>query len=350
MSKSASAAEPVSVSEARHLFADFKSLPVLVLAVSGGPDSVALLYLAARWRRALRSGPQLIAATVDHGLRTEAAREAREVKRLAAMLGIDHRTLKWSGVKPRTGIQAAARQARYDLLAGAARKAGASAIVTAHTQDDQAETILMRLSRGSGIAGLAAMARHTRRDGISLLRPFLDIPKDRLIVTLQKAKINYAQDPSNNDPAFTRPRLRALMPALAAEGADARALVRLAARLSRANAALDVMADGAQRYLWHLDLRNGTEPTGFDLAAFSRLSAEIRVRLLMRELNRVGHEGPAELGKAEVLIEALDRTMSGTPRASFKQSLAGAVVSVRRGRLHIEPAPPRRSRGFHEKR
>ena len=353
MSKSAKVAEtvadPVSIAEARELFAGFKSLPALVLAVSGGPDSTALLYLAARWRSALKSGPDLIAATVDHGLRVEAAREAREVKRLASTLGIEHRTLKWRGDKPKTGIPAAARDARYALLAEAARKTGASAILTAHTQDDQAETFLMRLSRGSGIAGLGAMARYTVREGIALLRPLLDIPKERLIATLEKAKIDYATDPTNHDASFTRPRLRALMPALAAEGADARNLVRLAARLSRANAAIETMADGAERYLWHLDLRNGIEPAGFDLAAFSRLASEIRVRLLMRALDRVGHEGPAELGKTEALIEALDRASAAMPRSVFRQTLAGAVVSVRQGRIRVEPAPKRRSRRFHGK-
>ncbi len=346
MSKSAkvaeSAAEPVSVTEARQLFADVKSSPALILAVSGGPDSTALLYLAARWRAALKTGPELIAATVDHGLRAEAAREARDVKRLATALGVGHRTLKWTAVKPKTGISAAARQARYDLLAQIARKAGASAILTAHTQDDQAETVLMRLSRGSGIAGLGAMARYTQRGGVGLLRPFLDIPKKRLMATLDKAKIAYALDPTNHDPAYTRPRLRALMPQLAAEGADARNFVRLAARLSRANAALDLMADGAERYLWHLDLRSGTTPAGFNLAAFLGLSDEIRVRLLMRELNRVGHEGPAELGKAEAMIAALGRAAASKSPAPFRQTLAGAVVSIRRGRLQVEPAPRRK--------
>ncbi|RTL52220.1 MAG: tRNA lysidine(34) synthetase TilS [Bradyrhizobiaceae bacterium] len=345
MSKSASAAEPVSTPEARQLFADVKSSPALILAVSGGPDSTALLYLAARWRRAFKAGPELIAVTVDHGLRDEASREARAVKRLASLLGIAHRTLKWRGPKPKSGIQAAAREARYDLLAQAARRAGASAVLTAHTQDDQAETVLMRLSRGSGIAGLGAMARHSRREGVVLLRPLLDIPKERLIATLDKAKIGYALDPTNYDPAYTRPRLRALMPALAEEGADARSLVRLAARLSRANAALDLMADGAERYLWHLDLRKGMTPTGFDLAAFLALSEEIRVRLLMREINRVGHEGPAELGKAEAMVEGLARAGGAVPQMPFRQTLAGAVVSIRRGRVQVEPAPRRKARG-----
>src|SRR5882724_12974288 len=98
---------PISVTEAKHLFADWKAAPALLLAVSGGPDSIALMWLAARWRRAMTRGPRLIAVTVDHGLRGEAAREARDVKRLAKQLDLPHRTLRWTGTKPKTGLPAA---------------------------------------------------------------------------------------------------------------------------------------------------------------------------------------------------------------------------------------------------
>src|SRR5258708_24395379 len=100
---------PISAQEARRLFADWRGVPALVLAVSGGADSIALMWLAARWRRALARGPRLFAVTVDHGLRTEAAREAREVKRLARALDLPHRTMRWSGAKPKAGLPAAAR-------------------------------------------------------------------------------------------------------------------------------------------------------------------------------------------------------------------------------------------------
>ncbi len=254
--------------------------------------------------------------------------------------------MRWKGVKPKTGLPAAARHARYRLVTSAARSAGATHIFTAHTRDDQAETFIMRLSRGSGIGGLAAMARQSAHNGAILARPLLDIPKASLIATLKKADISFSEDPSNRDIRFTRPRLRDLMPALAAEGADARNLVRLASRLARANAALDIMTNGAERYLASFDALEGR--AGFDLAAFSALSDEIRVRLLLRAIDRAGHEGPAELGKVEALLQAMDRAKGATNHSPggvrFKQTLAGALVSIDRDRIQIAPAPPRRTR------
>ncbi|WP_375778538.1 tRNA lysidine(34) synthetase TilS [Bradyrhizobium sp. ma5] len=335
----------IPASDAKRLFAGLARAPAIVLAVSGGPDSVALMWLVARWRRALAQGPRLVAVTVDHGLRPEAAREARDVKRLARSLELPHHTLRWSGTKPNAGLPAAARTARYGLLAQAARKHGATHILTAHTRDDQAETLLMRMLRGSGVAGLSAMARETERDGIMLTRPLLDISKARLIATLKKARISFADDPTNRDPSFTRPRLRALMPLLAEEGGNARNLARLAARIARANAALEVLVDGAER-----DLALKSEDNldaGFDAALFAMMPEEIRLRLLKRAIDRTGHEGPAELGKVETLLAAVDEVVNqplGKRESKLKQTLAGAVISVASGRIRISPAPPRRAR------
>jgi len=353
---------PISALDAKRLFADWKAAPAAVLAVSGGPDSIALMWLAARWRRALARGPRLIAVTVDHGLRPEAAAEAREVRRLARALDLPHRTLRWTGAKPKTGLPAAARAARYRLLAQAARSSGATHILTAHTRDDQAETLLMRMLRGSGIAGLAAMARETERDGVQLARPLLQVSKSQLIATLNKAGIGFAEDPTNRDLNFTRPRLRQLMPVLAAEGGDSRNLARLAARLARANAAVEVLVDGAERFL---DLKLGDRkglPGGFDARgfdakvfdakvfdtrAFAAMPEEIRLRLLKRAIDRFGHEGPAELGKVEALLSQLDHAVAeqtkGSP-ARLKQTLAGALVSLTGERIRVHPAPPRRRR------
>jgi len=335
---------PISAQHAKRLFADWKAAPAIVLAVSGGPDSIALMWLAARWRRTLARGPRLIAVTVDHGLRAEAKREARDVKRLAQALDLPHRTMRWTGAKPKTGLPAAARAARYRLLARAARASGATHILTAHTRDDQAETLLMRLLRGSGIAGLGAMARQSERDGVLLARPFLHVSKSQLIATLKKAKLGFADDPTNRDPSFTRPRLRRLMPVLAAEGGDTRNLARLASRLARANQAVEVLVDGAERYLALRDREASRPEPGagakafkaktsdakifdaktfdaktfkakiFDAEAFVAMPEEIRLRLLKRAIDRFGHEGPAELGKVEALLEVVDRAVAESRR------------------------------------
>jgi tRNA(Ile)-lysidine synthase len=357
---------PISAQDAKGLFADWKAAPAIVLAVSGGPDSIALMWLAARWRRALARGPRLIAVTVDHGLRAEAKGEARDVKRLARALDLPHRTMRWTGAKPKAGLPAAARAARYRLLAQAARASGATHILTAHTRDDQAETLLMRLLRGSGIAGLAAMARQSERDGLLLARPLLHVSKSQLIATLKKAKLGFADDPTNRDLNFTRPRIRAVMPVLAAEGGDARNLARLASRLARANQAVEVLVDGAERYL-ALREREASRPAlragakvfdakVFDAEAFVAMPEEIRLRLLKRAIDRFGHEGPAELGKVEALLAVVDRAVAESSRrlpklsqsrlgqSRLKQTLAGALVSLRDGRIRVEPAPPRRSR------
>jgi tRNA(Ile)-lysidine synthase len=255
-----------------------------------------------------------------------------------------------------------ARGARYRLLAQAARASGATHILTAHTRDDQAETLLMRLVRGSGIAGLAAMARVTEREGVLLARPFLNVSKSQLVATLTRAKVGFADDPTNRDTHFTRPRIRAVMPVLAAEGGDARNLARLASRLARANAAVEVLVDGAERYLALRD--RGTSASGidartFDANTFAAMPEEIRLRLLLRAIDRFGHEGPAELGKVEALLSALDQAVAESaggrrPRLqsrpqsrlapSLKQTLAGALVSLTEGRISIAPAPPRRRR------
>ena len=333
---------PVSQSEAKSLFSGLEQFPVLLLAVSGGPDSTALMLLAARWRKSLKTKPKLIAITVDHGLRKEAKREAADVGKLARKLGIAHRVLRWTGKKPATGLQQAARTARYELLAEAARKDKAAHILTAHTLDDQAETVLIRMSRGSGLRGLAAMQRLSRLDAgegaPQLVRPLLDIPKARLIATLKASKIAYADDPSNRDPRFTRARLRPMMAALAREGLTARRLAVLAQRLRRADRAIEAAVDRAEGEFLR---RPSDDAIALDAAGFARLPAEIALRLLGRAVTEVGDEGPVELSKLESLNAGLKSAQNAAP-PRFRRSLAGALVTLSGPQIVVERAPARR--------
>jgi len=332
--------EPVRDDEADALFRGLEGLSGIVIAASGGPDSTALLVLAARWAKRLKTPPKLLAVTVDHGLRPEAAAEAASVKRLARRLGVQHRTLAWHGTKPKTGLQEAARLARYRLLAEAAARARCAHILTAHTLDDQAETVLFRLARGSGLTGLAGMsiASLIPASGGSafIVRPLLRIPKARLITTLRAAGIAYSEDPSNSDPRFTRARLRALMPELAREGLNAHGLARLAARMRRAEDAIEFAVHAAREALapsaWP---RRG--PILFDAERFRALPAEIGLRLLGRAITHAGDEGPVELSKLEVLYEAMRQ------EARLRRTLAGAVVTLTGRQLSVERAPSRRN-------
>ena len=333
----------VSAAEARALFSGLGAFPVLVLAVSGGPDSTSLMLLAARWRDALKTKPALIAVTVDHGLRKELKHEAAAVARLARKLKIAHRTLRWTGRKPSAGLQNAARMARYQLLGDAARKASAAHILTAHTLDDQAETVLIRMSRGSGLTGLGAMTRMAVLPGdeersITLVRPLLDVSKARLIATLRAAKIAYADDPSNQDPRFARVRLRRLMNALADEGLDAGRLAQLARRLRRAENAIEAAVDRAAALV--VDTPR-PHTVALEARRFAELPAEIALRLLGRLIAQVGDEGPIELGKLEALKLALDGAQNADD-GRFRRSLAGAIVTLAGRQMIVERAPPRR--------
>jgi tRNA(Ile)-lysidine synthase len=355
----------VGEAEADALFADLAAEPALVLAVSGGPDSTALLYLMARWRVLRQPAPHLVAVSIDHGLRPEARCEAAVVRRLSEKLGVEHRTMLWSGAKPSTGIQEAARIARYRLLRTAARHAKARCVLTGHTLDDQAETVLFRMARGSGLTGICGMAHRVpidnltagcaqpidaarsareregsdRSNHVSLVRPLLGVPKARLIVTLQEAGIAYADDPSNADPRFARSRLRKLMPALAHEGLTPQCLVRLARRVRRSEAAHEAVVDWAAR---RLGLGPDVRRVALNSADWSEFPAEIALRLLGRAIGMIGTEGPVEFGKLEALSEALGAAVAGgAPR--FRRTLAGAVVSLQKNCIVIDQAPARRS-------
>ncbi len=217
------------------------------LAISGGRDSMALLRLSADY--ASRTDVELVALTVDHGLRPEAAKEAAQVAAWCARLGVVHETLRWEGAKPSTGIQAAARAARYTLLIHAAARHDCGALLTAHTRDDQAETAFMRLARGAGANGLSAMNAETFVAAgpgapLRLLRPLLDVARKAVTEYLASLGQDFIDDPSNDDAAFERVRVRALLASLGEQDLlSASALVETASKLKMAAVRLKAQED-----------------------------------------------------------------------------------------------------------
>jgi tRNA(Ile)-lysidine synthase len=215
----------------------FEARPHLAIAVPGGGDSMALVLLADQWARA--RGGQITALTVDHGLRAESAREATQVADWLQARGIAHTILPWTDPKPRTGLQKAARQARYALMSERCRGQGVLHLALAHNLEDQAETYLMRLGRGSGVDGLAAMPECLELSDIRLLRPLLDVSRNSLRQLLEGAGQDWVEDPSNENTAYARTRVRALLRPLASGGISAERLAQAAARYGAARVALE---------------------------------------------------------------------------------------------------------------
>lgn len=267
------------------------------IALSGGGDSVAMMHLAARWADQRR----LVAATVDHGLRDGSATEAQVAGAAAAALGIRHRVLPWREHGP-GNLMAAARQARLTLLADWGRDEGIGAILLGHTADDVAETLLMRLGRGAGIDGLAAMAERRQAEGMTWLRPLLAIGRSELRGWLKTRGIGYADDPSNSDPHFDRARARA---AIASLGLDPRRLSESAGYLDEARAALHHLA---------LDVAEGAEARNGTL-------------LLPR---RRFDAAPAELRR--ILLVAACGCVAGTARPPRRDPLVAALAALAEGR------------------
>nr|WP_277346500.1 tRNA lysidine(34) synthetase TilS [Sneathiella chungangensis] len=213
----------------------------MAVAVSGGSDSMALALLAAPW--AEKAGVELTALTVDHGLRPAAASEAKQVAGWLGQRGLKTRILTWTGPHPETGIQEAAREARYDLMASYCDAEGIGVLLLGHQLEDQLETLLMRLSKGSGLEGLAAMQTESRRGSLRLLRPLLGLRRDLLREYLHREKQAWIDDPSNENPVFTRTRVGAVLTELQQlPGSDLEAIALSLARLQRANDSLDQLA------------------------------------------------------------------------------------------------------------
>lgn len=299
----------------------------LALAISGGPDSCALMVLVAQWAQHNDCLPDLHVLTVDHDLREGSRQEAVQVCAWAKELGLPCTVLKWRHAGVKTGVQQNARQGRYELMGAWCREHGFAGVVTAHSRDDQAETMLMRLARGSGVAGLGAMAERSDVFGVVVYRPFLDIPRDRLRDVLIAAGHAWIDDPSNDDEQFERVRVRGAMPLIEQAGIDRQALALSAARLRRANEALERVVDGV------MTASVTVFDAGFcevDRGGFERLEDDIAIRVLARLLCWAGgRQTPVRLAKIERLFDAMQEGKVE------KHTLAGARLLQRKSTFII---------------
>ncbi len=320
---------PLSAEEFEQLLTTVVSVepsPRIVVATSGGADSMALCLLSHRW--AENSGGKCYGLIVDHGLRSGSDREAALVADWLTSLGIQAHVLKWEGAKPKTGIQAAAREARYSLIQSWCIKRNLCDVLLAHHRDDQAETFLMRLGRRSGIDGLSAMAPVLHRSGVRLVRPLLNVPKARLVSTLREFGHSWIEDPSNHDPAYTRTRLRGAMPLLADIGINAEGLALTARRMARARKALDYYANEL--------IRSAVEfhTSGYcwvNRDTFISAPAEIGLRVLSRVISAVGAtRNRPRYGRVERLFTDLVNNAMGNGR-----TLAGCRIIERGGRILV---------------
>ncbi|MFC3614196.1 tRNA lysidine(34) synthetase TilS [Lutimaribacter marinistellae] len=267
------------------------------VAVSGGGDSVALLDLL--HRAFAGEGVELLAATVDHGLRPEAAEEARNVSTLCEQLGVSHTVLRWQGWDGSGNMQDQARRARYTLLTGWALDKGIELVALGHTADDQAETVLMRLGRAAGASGLAAMSPRRTLNGVTLVRPLLEQTRAELRSYLVQRGIDWAEDPSNVDRRFDRIKAREAISSLAPLGITVASLSEVARNMAQVRDALDWYVFLAARDIVSLDAGDVL----IDLRGYRTLPEEIARRLLLHCVTWVGggEYGPRRLAVAEAM-------------------------------------------------
>ena len=315
--------DPLADAELAALFKPLAEAPRVAVAVSGGADSLALLDCIDRWRKA-PGRPDVVVLTVDHRLRPDSGGAAATVKAIAEARGIPARILVRDGPQPVSGIEAAARSARYRLLIDACRKEGVSHLAVAHHGDDVAETFLMRLKHGSGVFGLAAMRPVLSVGGVVLVRPFLGVSRARLRATTAAAGLTPIDDPMNRDPRFARTAARRL---LATGDVDPALLSSLAARFADLADAIDARASAFIAASVAVD---GFAVAWLDAERFTEAPEEVRARVLVRLLIAVGG---ADYPPRTDRLTALQSALLGTAGGGLKRTLADTVIERRGSRI-----------------
>ncbi|MBW8709176.1 MAG: tRNA lysidine(34) synthetase TilS [Alphaproteobacteria bacterium] len=319
----------------------------LAVAVSGGGDSLALMHLLAGLAQARGTAPPLV-LTVDHGLHKSSGKNARQVTLWAKQVGLKAHVLTWTGAKPKSGIEAAAREARYRLMGEWLAKRKIAALLVGHTLDDQAETFLLRLARGSGLDGLAAMRAVAPWPvpgfaGLALARPLLGFRREALRAHLKSLQQPWLEDPMNQDPAFDRVRIRGAMAALARAGLTPTRIAAAAAHLARARESLEIVTEAVLVRA----VRAGTGGVLLDPAVLAAAPREVGLRALAAVLMAVS--GQSYRPRFESLERLFDQIGSGTLGAGA--TLHGCHISPAArlgkdfapGALWLAPESPRKT-------
>lgn len=310
------------------VFAPLHDFKRIALAVSGGLDSLALMLLAAEYARQTNGHSRFAVYSVDHALRPEAAGEVAFVMEQSRRLGFKGRALRWEGEKPGTGVQQAARLARYELFREAMRHDNAEVLVTAHHLGDQAETVLMRLAHGSGIEGLRGMDRFSQVGDLLIARPLLGTDPDVLREIVAHAGIAPVTDPSNSDLDFERVRWRQVMPQLTALGLTAERLAKFADRMGDAETALVSMTAQA---LSMVAFSEATPEAVLTRDLLMSIPRAIAIRVMVRVLDRVGGgRKPHALAAVEALTDRLIRERVATTLHGCVVRSGGKTIRVAR--------------------
>jgi tRNA(Ile)-lysidine synthase len=305
----------------KRLMKPLSSFQTLAIAVSGGGDSMALLRLA----HAHHS--KLVALTVDHGLRKEAVREAKQVERWCRAVGIEHHTLKWKHSGITSGVQAKARTARYDLMTDWCVKHGVTALLTAHTADDQAETVMMRSHRTQSDKSLAAIWPETNWNGVAVLRPLLSATRAELRNYLTSLNQEWIEDPSNSDSRFERVRIRSAAPSLA-----------LTKTASAAQRKIRVAQAEAGRWMKRYAATNVSGMITILSASLKSLPGSASDEALLDLIDRAGGTAP-ERAKRDALTAWLASDESG------RRTLGGVLFAKRKNEIIVAREPGRIAAG-----
>lgn len=291
----------------------------LAVAVSGGGDSMALALLLSEW--AGERGYPLTSLIVDHGLRPEAADEARFVASTLKPLGFSHKILVWGGVKPKTRLQEMARTARYALMADYCSRKKIRHLFVAHHANDQAETILFRLAKGSGVDGLAGMHKTSHYEDGQLLicRPLLPVSHTDLLATCRNHKMEWIEDPSNKNERYARVRLRNILDVVEAEGLSPERLSAISARITRLVRAVEQLSENEYK---NTLIENDTKRIVISFAGLVHLEDEVQIRILRKILN-----GLAPTSAQKVRLEEIERLQARiVAKAGFRAATLGGLI------------------------